>query len=201
MSEPVAAGEPQEQPEAAAPGRTRTGLGRAGRWVRRRSARWVVVGAAVVVVGAGAAAMAVHHHEHEGHGDGRQWAAGDREQHGGHGDQGGHGGHGGHHGRHGGEGRQGGEDGTQAGDGTQAQGGGRTGKAAPAPLPSADAGTAVTKAAGAVSGGKVESLTTVAQQGGGSAWQAVVLGPDGVRHLVTVDGAGASVTGNTVLDH
>lgn len=199
MSEPVAAGEPQEQPGAKAPGRTRTGLGRAGRWVRRRSARWVVVGAAVVVVGAGAAAVA-HHHEHEGHGDGRAWAAGDRQQGEGDGEGSRHGaghghGHGGNGARHGG--------GAQQGDAQQGdvQRGGAARQGAPAPLPSADAGTAVSKAAAAVSGGKVESLTAVAQQGGGSAWQAVVLGPDGVRHLVTVDGAGTSVTGNTVLDH
>ncbi|KJS52651.1 hypothetical protein VM98_30015 [Streptomyces rubellomurinus subsp. indigoferus] len=167
--------------------------------MRRRSARWVVVGAAVVVVGAGAAAVA-HHHEHEGHGDGRAWAAGDRQQGEGDGEGSRHGaghghGHGGNGARHGG--------GAQQGDAQQGdvQRGGAARQGAPAPLPSADAGTAVSKAAAAVSGGKVESLTAVAQQGGGSAWQAVVLGPDGVRHLVTVDGAGTSVTGNTVLDH
>ena len=70
---------------------------------------------------------------------------------------------------------------------------------APAPLPSLDAADAVAKAAAAVPGGKVESLTAVAQQGGGRAWQAVVVGPDGVRHLVTVDGTSGTPTGNTVL--
>ncbi|MFE2608617.1 hypothetical protein ACFXDI_36050 [Streptomyces mirabilis] len=38
----------------------------------------------------------------------------------------------------------------------------------------------------------------VAEQGGGSAWEVEVLGTDGVRHLVTIDGAGGTVTGNTV---
>lgn len=48
-------------------------------------------------------------------------------------------------------------------------------------------------------GGKVESLRAVAQEGGGSAWRAVVIGPDGVRHAVTVSGTDGTVTGNTVL--
>jgi hypothetical protein len=72
--------------------------------------------------------------------------------------------------------------------------------AAPAPLPSLAADQAVPKAEAAVSGGKVESLASVPKQGGGSAWQAVVLGPDGVCHLVTLDGASGSVTSNTVLN-
>lgn len=70
---------------------------------------------------------------------------------------------------------------------------------APAPLPSLPADQAADKAAAAVSGGKVESLAAVPEQGGGSAWQAVVLGPDGVRHQVTVDGTSGAVTSNTVL--
>ncbi|MFD4910124.1 hypothetical protein [Kitasatospora purpeofusca] len=47
-------------------------------------------------------------------------------------------------------------------------------------------------------GGKVESLHPVSVTGGGRAWQAVVLGPDGVRHAVTVDGATLAITSNTV---
>ncbi|WP_042372077.1 PepSY domain-containing protein [Streptacidiphilus neutrinimicus] len=70
---------------------------------------------------------------------------------------------------------------------------------APAPLPSLPADQAVTKAEAAVSGGKAESLTTVPEQGGGTAWQVVVLGPDGVRHLLTLDGASGGVTSNTVV--
>ncbi|MEZ0070568.1 hypothetical protein ABIA32_006621 [Streptacidiphilus sp. MAP12-20] len=72
-------------------------------------------------------------------------------------------------------------------------------KLAPAPLPSLPADQAVTKAVAAVTGGKVESLASVPEQGGGSAWLATVLGPDGVRHLVTLDGATGTITSNTVL--
>ncbi|MFD7162896.1 hypothetical protein [Streptomyces violascens] len=71
---------------------------------------------------------------------------------------------------------------------------------APAPLPALPAAQAVDKATGAVSGGKVESLRVVAQQGGGSAWQAVVLGPDGVRHAVTLAGVDGTVTSNTAAE-
>jgi hypothetical protein len=70
---------------------------------------------------------------------------------------------------------------------------------APAPLPALPAEQAAVKAQAAVSGGKVESLTTEPEQGGGTAWQVVVLGPDGVRHLLTLDGSSGSVTSNTVL--
>ncbi|MEU3727162.1 hypothetical protein, partial [Streptomyces sp. NPDC031705] len=34
----------------------------------------------------------------------------------------------------------------------------------------------------------------------GSAWQAVVLGPDGVRHAVTVSGSDGTITANTPLN-
>ncbi|MFJ9841332.1 hypothetical protein ACIRYZ_12810 [Kitasatospora sp. NPDC101155] len=187
MSEPMEGAEPQKSA-----GRTRTGLGRAGRWVRGRSKRWVVVGAAAVVLGGAAAAVAVHH-GHEGHGDGRRWAAGDQEQsegQGRHEDQERHGDRHGHQGHQGNQGNQG-----RSGDAAD----GRAGAVAPAPLPATDAADAVAKASAAVSGGKVESLAPVGEQGGGRAWQAVVLGPDGVRHAVTVDGANGTVTGNTVL--
>ncbi|MER5808310.1 hypothetical protein ABT143_08980 [Streptomyces sp. NPDC002033] len=49
-------------------------------------------------------------------------------------------------------------------------------------------------------GGKVESLRAVAQEGGGGAWRAVVLGQDGVRHAVIVSGADGTITGNTPLN-
>ncbi|GAB7183941.1 hypothetical protein ATKI12_3772 [Kitasatospora sp. Ki12] len=172
VSEPMEAGEPLEPQKAS--GRTRTGLGRAGRWVRRRSGRWVAVGAAVVVLGGGAVAVAVHHHEGEGHGDRK--LAGERERpdgRDGH-ERGAH--HRGGHGEH-----------------------GQDAHGAPAPLPATGAGDAVAKASSAVPGGKVESLSPATEQGGGRAWQAVVVGPDGVRHLVTVDGTDGTVTGNTVL--
>ncbi|MFF7994470.1 hypothetical protein ACFZDG_32405 [Kitasatospora xanthocidica] len=177
MSEPMEAGEPLEPQKA--PGRTRTGLGRAGRWVRRRSGRWVAVGAAVVVLGGGAAAVALHHHEGEGHGD-RKLAGGQERP----------------------DGRDGHERGAHHRGGHDEQGTGTHGAGthgAPAPLPATGAGDAVVKASSVVPGGKVESLSPVTEQGGGRAWQAVVVGSDGVRHLVTVDGADGTVTGNTVL--
>ncbi|MEV4615506.1 hypothetical protein AB0K43_23385 [Kitasatospora sp. NPDC049258] len=167
--------QPPEQPGTGSP---RKGL--AGRrWLRGRPARWAVAGAAaVVVVGGGAAAVAVHH-EGEGH-DRRAVASDDGRQ-------------------DGPDGRsRKGHDGGHEGGGHE--GGGRGGQqATPAPLPALDAADAVVKASSGVAGGKVESLTPVTEQGGGRAWRAVVLGPDGVRHLVTVDGATDTITGNTVL--
>ncbi|WP_159400946.1 hypothetical protein [Streptomyces sp. NRRL B-24484] len=177
MSESVGTGGPQEQPGRKA---------RAGRWVRGRSARWVAVGAAVVVLGGGAAAAAIHHEE-EGHGDRHRVSAADGRHHrmvtGGDEEAGG---------------TRGPEDGRRGPDGEARDEVGA--KAAPAPLPSLAAADALAKAQAAVAGGRVESLTTVAQQGGGRAWQAVVVGPDGVRHVVTVDGTSGALTGNTVLN-
>ncbi|MET8137073.1 MULTISPECIES: PepSY domain-containing protein [unclassified Streptomyces] len=69
---------------------------------------------------------------------------------------------------------------------------------APAPVPAVSAATAIEAAGKAVPGGKPDALRVVAQQGGGSAWEVEVLGADGVRHLVTLDGATGKVTGNTV---
>ncbi|RPE33761.1 hypothetical protein EDD38_2059 [Kitasatospora cineracea] len=69
---------------------------------------------------------------------------------------------------------------------------------APAALPAVPADQAVAKAAAAVPNGKVDALAVVGREGGGSSWSVEVLGPDGVRHLVTVDGTDGSVTGNTV---
>ncbi len=71
---------------------------------------------------------------------------------------------------------------------------------APAALPGLPAVQAAQKAEAAVPGGRVESLRPVARQGGGRSWQAVVLGPDGVRHAVTVDGTDGTVTGNTITN-
>ncbi|WP_190210296.1 hypothetical protein [Kitasatospora indigofera] len=183
MSEPVGVGAPQEQPGAGRPGK-----GRAGRWVRGRSARWVVAGAAVVVIGGGAAAVAVHHEEEGRHGGDRVSAAGEHER---------FDGRAAHKGGDGG--RDGGRDGQRAAGPGGRRADGPDAKAAPAPLPSLAAADAVAKAAAAVPDGRVESLAAVAEQGGGRAWRAVVVGPDGVRHLVTVDGVGGTVTGNTVI--
>ncbi|MFC1419032.1 hypothetical protein [Streptacidiphilus cavernicola] len=83
---------------------------------------------------------------------------------------------------------------------SQAVPGGAGTRLAPAPLPSLPADQAAQKAAATVSGGKVESLEPVPEQGGGTAWQVTVLGPDGIRHLITLDGTSGTVTGNTVVD-
>ncbi len=72
------------------------------------------------------------------------------------------------------------------------------GSLAPAALPAVPADQAVAKAAAAVPDGKVDALAVVGREGGGSSWSVEVLGADGVRHLVTVDGTDGSVTGNTV---
>ncbi|MFG2820982.1 hypothetical protein ACGFX4_16340 [Kitasatospora sp. NPDC048365] len=173
MSEPTGAGEP----EGAGP---RKSVPR--RWVRSRTTRWVAAGAAVVVIGGGAAAVAVHH-EGEDRGDGKRSVASDGARHGGHDGRSGRGSHDGLEGR---EGREGRDRATDTGT-------------APAPLPALDAADAVVKAAGAVQGGKVESLRPVTEQGGGRAWRVVVVGPDGVRHAVVVDGTTFAITSNTVL--
>ncbi|MCP2311778.1 hypothetical protein [Kitasatospora paracochleata] len=141
-----------------------------------RAGRWLssrsarwVAAGAVVVVIGGGAAAAVIHHAGEGHESGGRFAGTAR----------------------GGERHdRDGQGGTRAAT---------AGRHAPAPLPSLDAADAVVKASSAVPGGKVESLSAVTEQGGGRAWRAVVLGPDGVRHAVVVDGASDTITANTVL--
>ncbi|WP_033258826.1 PepSY domain-containing protein [Kitasatospora setae] len=71
---------------------------------------------------------------------------------------------------------------------------------APAALPAVPADQALAKAVAAVPNGKAAALTVVNREGGGSSWSVEVLGADGVRHLVTVDGTDGSVTGNTTTD-
>ncbi|MGW2822486.1 hypothetical protein ACWC24_15975 [Streptomyces sp. NPDC001443] len=194
MSETMGAGEPQERTDEDGPGPTEkkpSGMRR----LRGRRARWAVAGAAaVVVIGGGAAAAAIHHHEEEDRGEhrtvfagGHEWRDGKRAR---------------SEDRDGSDGpkeRDGrvrdGERGSRAEDGL-----GPSAGEAPAPLPSLSAADAVDKAAAAVKDGKVESLAPVTQQGGGQAWRIVVVGPDGVRHAVTIDGTGGTLTGNTVLD-
>ncbi|MFJ6722991.1 MULTISPECIES: hypothetical protein [unclassified Streptomyces] len=171
--------------------------GRRGRFVRltrRGRTRWVALGL-VVLVGGGAAAAAVavaeHRHEaREGHpafaagherGDGPKGGRGDGKSHA--------------FGRHEGDGAPG-----RARNGRGFPGADGAGTVAPAPLPALAASQAADKAAQAVSGGKVQSLRVVVEQGGASAWEAVVLGPDGVRHDVTLSGSDGTVTGNTVLE-
>ncbi|MFF0292951.1 PepSY domain-containing protein [Kitasatospora sp. NPDC004614] len=82
----------------------------------------------------------------------------------------------------------------------KAQPGGRAAKLAPAALPAVPADQAVAKAAGAVPGGKVDALSVVGREGGGSSWAVEVLGTDGVRHQVVVDGTDGSITANTVVN-
>ncbi|WP_404962092.1 hypothetical protein [Streptomyces sp. 147326] len=192
---------PSEQPENApeAGVRKRAALGRLV--PRTKTARWVAAGAAVVVVGGGVAAAAVAGHDH--HGD-----RGPRLVRAEPGEKGGF--------KRGPEGAphvfKGGRGGPEVSErraelvgpgapGAPGAPGGKGGphKPAPAPLPSLAIGEAADKAAAAVTGGKVESLRVIAQDGGGSAWLAVVLGPDGVRHAVTVSGADGTITSNTVI--
>ncbi|RKE20142.1 PepSY domain-containing protein [Streptomyces sp. TLI_171] len=79
-------------------------------------------------------------------------------------------------------------------------GGKSSAKLAPAPLPGVAADQALAKATAAVPGGKAAGLSVIGREGGGSSWAVEVLGADGVRHLVTVDGTDGSITGNTVAD-
>ncbi|MFI1452294.1 hypothetical protein [Streptomyces roseus] len=189
MGQYVGGDEPQEQTGEDGSGTTEHKPARKG-LLRGRRARWAAAGAAaVVVLGGGAAAAAIHHHEEEGRGE-HKVAAGDHER----GDESredseGRDGRGGHDSRH-----RDGERGPRADDVRDA-----STDSAPAPLPSLSAADAVTKAAAAVNDGKVESLAPVTEQGGGRAWRIVVVGPDGVRHAVTVDGANGTLTGNSVL--
>ena len=182
-----------------------------GRWISGRRARWITAGAVVVLVGGSALGVAAVH-GHDDHGDVRRAARGM-------GDEGPQGGiradsrPGGGRAENGDKGRVRGRDKGRAvgrekgteGKGTEdkgteqkAAGENRSDGLAPAPLPAITAVQAADKAAAAVADGRVESLSTVAQQGGGTGWQVVVLGPDGVRHRVTVDGASGQITGNTV---
>ncbi|MFD3696984.1 hypothetical protein ACFWUZ_12660 [Streptomyces sp. NPDC058646] len=188
--EPSEPSEPSRNGTPAAGSRGRAAL---GRLVPRSSgARWAVLGAAVVVVGGGVAAVAVAEHHHD-RPDRPRFARvvpgpeGPVERR----LEGGGPGH-----------RQAGPKEHKALGDHEAAPDGRAGlfKAAPAPLPSLAIGEAAEKAAAAVTGGKVESLRAVAQEGGGGAWLAVVLGPDGVRHAVTVSGTDGTVSGNTRLD-
>ncbi|MFI5672511.1 hypothetical protein [Streptomyces sp. NPDC051704] len=185
-------------PAGAAAGRR----GRLVRLAREGRTRWVALGA-VVVIGGGLAAVAAAEHGHGEHVRGgfaaKVRAHGPRER--------------GAEGWTGPLPHRGGEPEVVDGDrdfpgggkgatGRGPGGGGRAGgsaKGAPVPLPALAAAQAVEKATAAVEGGKLESLRAVPQQGGGSAWLAVVLGTDGVRHAVTLAGSDGTVTGNTVL--
>ncbi|MFJ2579620.1 hypothetical protein [Kitasatospora aureofaciens] len=193
---------PEEIPELA-PKRRRAARLRA--WAGGRERRIVAGVAAVALVGAGGLALAVAHEEHgRGHHGAMNWAE-DGGEHGrgenGGDEQGSYGSHG-SHGARGSHDSQGSHDENGKGGkggrhhGGQSENGDGT---APAPLPSLAASTALEKAQAAVPGGRAESLKRVTAQGGTAAWAVVVVGPDGVRHLVTVDGASGELTGNTVV--
>ncbi|MFD7627366.1 hypothetical protein ACFV7Q_15240 [Streptomyces sp. NPDC059851] len=187
---PTDAGETKADPAAQS-------RGRMARLVREGRTRWVALGVVAAVGGAAAAAVAVAagHHDHREHARGK-FAAEVRA-----------------HQRHG-EGPvdgpfaqkrfRGGEPPAVDGErgwpipGVKGDRGGAV--KAPVPLPALPAAQAVEKAAAAVQGGKVEALRAVPQEGGKSAWLAVVLGPDGVRHAVTLNGEDGTITGNTVHD-
>ncbi|MFD8413634.1 hypothetical protein ACFV2Q_17990 [Streptomyces sp. NPDC059650] len=196
QSSPQPAESPTEADETKA-GAAAASRGRVARLVREGRTRWVALGV-VAAVGGGAAAVAVaaghdHHREHAR----AKFAAEARA----------------HHGR--GEGPVDGPFGQKRFKGGEppmvdgergwpvpglkpgrGEGGGSA--KAPVPLPALPAAQAVEKAAAAVEGGKVEALRAVPQEGGKSAWLAVVIGPDGVRHAVTLNGEDGTVTGNTV---
>lgn len=190
--EPTFRPTPENAPETGA--RSRKGLVRLV--PRQRGARWAALGAAVVIVGGGVAvaAVAVADRHSDRHPIGARefrvrYEGGDQRAGAGPGEH------------RAGERRVRTEPGAPAPRDGSADGGVRPAlpKGAPAPLPSLGIAEAAEKAAGAVSGGKVESLRVIGQEGGGSAWSAVVLGPDGVRHAVTVAGTDGTVTGNTVV--
>ncbi|MGE7387301.1 hypothetical protein ACQKM2_17655 [Streptomyces sp. NPDC004126] len=176
--------QPSEQPAEQPAKPARKGLG--GVVPRGTGARWAVaVGAAAVIVGGGATAVAVAGHHH-GHADRARHLV--RPEPGRpHAPEGGH------------KAEPKIRDGAGPARGGLAKHAPARGQA-PAPLPALPIGQAAEKAAAAVEGGKVEGLRAVAQQGGGSAWRAVVLGPDGVRHAVTVSGSDGTITANTPLN-
>ncbi|MFD7643030.1 PepSY domain-containing protein [Kitasatospora sp. NPDC059795] len=191
--------EPQSEPfeSEAEVEREKAARRRRFRLPKRRGGRWALGAAVAVVLGVGAVTVgaALHHPEHSrpmwdrtlaqpmpgapeapwapgAHKDGRNDGRNDE--------------------------RKGGGKATRR-DGA-VQPGGRAAQLAPAALPTVPADQALTKAVGAVPGGKADALSVVGREGGGSSWAVEVLGTDGVRHLVTVDGADGSITGNTTVN-
>ncbi|MER7845970.1 hypothetical protein ABTZ03_18690 [Kitasatospora sp. NPDC096077] len=176
LSSPVPpAGEEPEIPDVPPLEPRRRRVQRLRAWTGGRERRVTAGLVTVALLGAGGLAVAVAAHEGYGERGHREAAAlaGDGAGYGaGHGHRQGHGrGHG-----------------NGPGDG-----------GAPAALPAVAASAALEKAQAAVPGGRVDSLRRVGEQGGGTAWAVTVVGPDGVRHLVTVDGSGGQLTSNTVV--
>lgn len=191
---------PQQQPQSTPdspvelPKSAKTFRARLPRVSRRRG---TVLGAAVLLAAAAGAAVVVHH-DHGEKGDHGRFAAEHRRADGRDDRQGAYGqARGGRGGRHGESRLDGNSQGTQDSQSGQ-EGQSAAGTLAPAPLPAVSAAAAIEAAGKAVPDSKTEALRVVAEQGGGSAWEVEVLGTDGVRHLVTIDGAGGTVTGNTV---
>ncbi|MFF2627096.1 PepSY domain-containing protein [Kitasatospora griseola] len=179
-----------EKPAGAEPRRRRVRL------PKRRGGRWALGAAAVVVLGVAAtvAGVALHHPErgrpmHErGFAHRVPGAPEAPDAPGAYGRPGTHQ-----------DGRPGGHQDGRTTAHRGAEGGGAA-TLAPAALPAVPADQALAKAAGAVPDGKPDALSVVGREGGGSSWAVEVLGADGVRHLVTVDGADGSITGNTVVN-
>jgi len=201
---------PPDQPESEPAKSAKPFRGRLPRLPQLRRSRKVALGVAVVLLGGAAVgAVAIADHDHGDKND-RGHIAANRDQKGG--------GNGEYRGRGEGRGEDAGrndgskvnrndknsqsndnnDESSQNSQSNQNSQGGQ-GSLAPAPLPAVSAAKAIEAAGKAVPGGKPDALRVVAQQGGGSAWEVEVLGTDGVRHLVTLDGATGAVTGNTVV--
>ena len=191
MTDPLSSTTPQpgiepEIPEVPPLAPLRRRAERLRAWTGGRERRIAASVAAVALLAGGGLAVAAAAHEghgERGHGHGQREAAARSEDGNGH-EYGNERGAGNEHGT-------GNEHGKQRGHGHGE---------APAPLPSFAASAALDKAQAAVPGGRAESLSRVTAQGGGAAWAVTVVGQDGVRHLVTVDGTDGQLTSNTVAD-
>ncbi|MCT9006053.1 hypothetical protein ACWGKW_00335 [Streptomyces sp. NPDC054766] len=193
MSQPVPPEQSESTPEQSESTPAKSSGKRLPRLPQLGRSRWLALGVGVVLVGgavAGAAVVAGHEHGEKGDRMHIQAAPGWK-------------------GGAGGERRVLGEDRGESGfrndesrmrQNTESRQDGENGQSglAPAPVPTVSAAKAIEAAAKAVPGGKPDALRVVVQQGGGSGWEVEVLGTDGVRHLVTLDGATGAVTGNTV---
>ncbi|MFF2512809.1 PepSY domain-containing protein [Streptomyces sp. NPDC058086] len=202
MSQPEPPQQPESTPDSpvALPKPAKSAKTFRARLPRVSRRRGTVLGAAVLLAAAAGAAVVVHH-DHGEKGDHGRFAAEHRRADGRDDRQGAYGQARGGRGGQNDESRLGGNgQGTQSSQGGQNSRSGQStaGTLAPAPLPVVSAAAAIEAAGKAVSDSKTEALRVVAEQGGGSAWEVEVLGADGVRHLVTIDGATGTVTGNTV---
>lgn len=195
MSQPEPPQQPESTPDSpvALPKPAKSAKTFRARLPRVSRRRGTVLGVAVLLAAAAAAgAVAVVHHDHGEKGDHGRFAAEHRRADGRDDRQGAYGQ------ARGGRGGQDDESRLDGNSRSSQSGQSAAGTLAPAPLPAVSAAAAIEAAGKAVSDGKTEALRVVAEQGGGSAWEVEVLGTDGVRHLVTIDGAGGTVTGNTV---